>query len=817
MTELINTTFDPPGAPPGWILGADWGRTTPGLNGTVGKLSANFSQAAAQAASMIAFHAVVGAVGDIEETFLIETHTTIASRGMLFGLGANFDASTDVAVYCRVFGSNIQYFDNAGAGWTNALAVTADTEYTVKIVCNPTAFTFDLYINDMGTPIVTDVGFWNDVDLDYVFKSCWVTASGGAPITESATFDEFILSDSVSVDGIAIDPFGFYLLALRLATLESSTKSRTGTYTAVLEPTAIEGRIVLTGTSTPLAGFDWQVFDAAPAGGTFAGTWTGIPEGGLYEEQYRLNNTPAVTTTGATEFGVGLIIGSTGQSLEQQMFSEGSAVTPTDSRMFKYDQTSGLETLLDGDGAVSCANALRANGFTGDILFLNHAEDGAGLVADAVVDNKYWLYLTDYTNNAVWLPFVDSINDVGGDVSCITWDQGPREARSGAPVAAQYGAGEITLFSRMRTATHAGVPIITTLLGRGQDVADVAADFQTIRVAKMVNRDADANVNSIHCMDQPLRPDGFDIHLTDDGYGVKGERYGQQIAYQAGLVANPALGPVISAANVITAATTRSVFTADDTILPATGTTGIDADVGGVFEATTGVVAGLTVTLTHSSGLVENLRGLYGNDPDITGLPTADGLPMEPFEIAVTAGPVPDVTITSPTTDPTYPTDTTPVDLAGTSAVSSGTVDEVRWVNDRGGSGVCTGTTNWSQLGITLFSGVNIITITAESDLGETNTDVIAITYTPVVPGDPVVTITSPTTDPTYDTGTGFVSMAGTATVATGNILSVTWTIDTGCSGICETVGLGTDSVTWSAEIPLVDGDNIINIIATSD
>jgi hypothetical protein len=37
----------------------------------------------------------------------------------------------------------------------------------------------------------------------------------------------------------------------------------------------------------------------------------------------------------------------------------------------------------------------------------------------------------------------------------------------------------------------------------------------------------------------------------------------------------------------------------------------------------------------------------------------------------------------------------------------------VSWSNDRGGSGVATGTTSWSVTGITLQSGANVITVTA--------------------------------------------------------------------------------------------------------
>lgn len=71
--------------------------------------------------------------------------------------------------------------------------------------------------------------------------------------------------------------------------------------------------------------------------------------------------------------------------------------------------------------------------------------------------------------------------------------------------------------------------------------------------------------------------------------------------------------------------------------------------------------------------------------------------------------------------DPADPTNayrgvyTTPnivLDIAGTASDDVG-IASVQWSNDRGGSGACSGTTAWSQNGIILRPGQNIITITA--------------------------------------------------------------------------------------------------------
>lgn len=93
----------------------------------------------------------------------------------------------------------------------------------------------------------------------------------------------------------------------------------------------------------------------------------------------------------------------------------------------------------------------------------------------------------------------------------------------------------------------------------------------------------------------------------------------------------------------------------------------------------------------------------------------------------------PTVTITSPTSNPTYLTNSPTINIAGTASDNVG-VTLVSWTNDRGGSGNCTGTTNWSATGITLYPGTNVITVTARDAAGNTGTDTLTVTYDNVPP-----------------------------------------------------------------------------------
>lgn len=87
----------------------------------------------------------------------------------------------------------------------------------------------------------------------------------------------------------------------------------------------------------------------------------------------------------------------------------------------------------------------------------------------------------------------------------------------------------------------------------------------------------------------------------------------------------------------------------------------------------------------------------------------------------------PTVTITSPSGVATI-TSSGILDIQGT-ATDNDAVVSVTWSNDRGGSGTCQGTTDWSASGITLSIGVNLITITARDAAGNESVDELNVTY----------------------------------------------------------------------------------------
>jgi len=82
------------------------------------------------------------------------------------------------------------------------------------------------------------------------------------------------------------------------------------------------------------------------------------------------------------------------------------------------------------------------------------------------------------------------------------------------------------------------------------------------------------------------------------------------------------------------------------------------------------------------------------------------------------------------TSAPTYATDSNTIALSGTASDGIRVV-EVKWVNDRGGSGpaiVAPGqSTSWSEPEVRLMPGVNVITVTAFNPSGNSSSAVLTV------------------------------------------------------------------------------------------
>jgi hypothetical protein len=87
----------------------------------------------------------------------------------------------------------------------------------------------------------------------------------------------------------------------------------------------------------------------------------------------------------------------------------------------------------------------------------------------------------------------------------------------------------------------------------------------------------------------------------------------------------------------------------------------------------------------------------------------------------------PSISITSPTSNTTYITYSDSIGLGGSASDNIG-VTQVTWSNNRGGSGICTGTTSWTCSGITLQSGDNVLTVTDRDAANNYASDTLTVT-----------------------------------------------------------------------------------------
>jgi thermitase len=96
-----------------------------------------------------------------------------------------------------------------------------------------------------------------------------------------------------------------------------------------------------------------------------------------------------------------------------------------------------------------------------------------------------------------------------------------------------------------------------------------------------------------------------------------------------------------------------------------------------------------------------------------TGSPDEDDVP-------------PQITILTPTDDPTYETGQSEIVLSGTASDDLG-VSEISWSTNQGWDGFAIGTTSWEVPTIPMYEGENIVTVTAHDSAGNTTSATLQV------------------------------------------------------------------------------------------
>jgi len=203
------------------------------------------------------------------------------------------------------------------------------------------------------------------------------------------------------------------------------------------------------------------------------------------------------------------------------------------------------------------------------------------------------------------------------------------------------------------------------------------------------------------------------------------------------------------------------------------------------FTPTTTTTVSTNLTFTAGGGTISAI---------VTGTGAGAGAETTP----------PTVTISSPTSSPTYTATGSSLTLQGTASDNVG-VTRVTWVNNLGGSGTATGTSSWTASAIALQLGSNVLAVTARDAAGNTKTASLTVTLGDTTP--PTVAVTAPAAGTTV---TSTVVVSGSATDNVG-VAGVQFKLDGANLG--AEVTTPPYAVTWNTTTT-ADGGHVLTAVA---
>jgi len=249
----------------------------------------------------------------------------------------------------------------------------------------------------------------------------------------------------------------------------------------------------------------------------------------------------------------------------------------------------------------------------------------------------------------------------------------------------------------------------------------------------------------------------------------------------------------------IQAPTGDPTFLTNATPITVSGTASDNKGVARVEWSVAGGPSGTATGTTNWSASIPLSEGV--NAITVTAVDGADNRASAEITIRLDSG-APTVTITAPAADTL--TGQSTISLAGT-ALDDGTIVRVAWSSNRGQSGTAEGTTNWTIQGLTLLSGENVITVTADDEAGNTGSAGVTVTLDDE---DPSLSFVAPVSDGMLAVSQATIVVSGTASDNLG-LDRVEWSTDQGQSGTA------TGTQEWQIpNLPLTLGANVLTVTA---
>ncbi len=392
-----------------------------------------------------------------------------------------------------------------------------------------------------------------------------------------------------------------------------------GSYTGT--PSGIEARLVLDGTSTVVSTFDWTTKDAAPSGGAFSFSFTGVPQGGWYNVQVRFTNDIIANATSG-KVGVGALYALVGQSNAWYWFRSRSTATAPNALVRTYGNigTWAAPDTAAMSASIAFGNAM-ATALNIPIGLLDYPKDSGAI--------SFWVPVSGTQNRN----FTNAVAALDGKIEAAIWIQGENDAVLGR-TQAQYYADLGTLFADWRTQfSQAALPVIVPTLGNATSGLYTDAQAQAI-VEAQIQKSGDTAIYRLDRRDLPLLDT---VHPTSAGFATLGARAAHVAKFLAGS-ASYYRGPSIASATSGTATTVDVAIThrGGTDITPSSAITGFrltDAS-GSVPISSAARIAANSIRLTLGRGIAATpvLDYMYGVNPVVTGAVFDNSTAVLPLE-----------------------------------------------------------------------------------------------------------------------------------------------------------------------------------------
>lgn len=351
--------------------------------------------------------------------------------------------------------------------------------------------------------------------------------------------------------------------------------------------TPVEARVVTFSSGAAVTA--WAAVGTSAADGSFSGSHT-APRGGWYKLQVRAAGSQTVVATGTSRWGVGAVIGWTGQSNAVQALNAYEKYITGAPRSVIYDSNifkrlgaivdtsppntqSSLPNVdfasnLSGDAIVYVANTIGIE-FDMPVCIVHSAQNGMGI--------GYW---TQGTKQG-WTDLVAKLNQMGGDMEAMIFMQGESSAHAYSAfgsISAEWDALMVQALTQTGRTTD-NFKIIMTSLGPGNYSGSTEGEFGRYRIFQITQ--ATTKPGWIY----GGGPHAIHISADEVHFGAPGKAYLGRVMPMNYL--NRAFGRGISGEGPRITGATRSGLNVTFTVTHAGGSTLVDG-VGGNGSALTG-------------------------------------------------------------------------------------------------------------------------------------------------------------------------------------------------------------------------------------